>query len=68
MKKFPSQKEPHAGIKPGLTDIPSVSFNNVSFTYPGAGNEPVLRGINLNIPKGKTTAIVGPAAAVKLPC
>ncbi len=34
-------------------------FQNVSFTYPGAGNEPVLKDINLNIPKGKTTAIVG---------
>ncbi|MGH2552545.1 MAG: peptidase domain-containing ABC transporter [Chitinophagaceae bacterium] len=37
----------------------SILFHNVSFTYPGAGNEPVLREINLKIPKGKTTAIVG---------
>jgi len=37
----------------------SILFNNVSFTYPGAGNEPVLKDINLIIPKGKTTAIVG---------
>lgn len=37
----------------------SIRFINVSFTYPGAGNEPVLNEINLNIPKGKTTAIVG---------
>lgn len=37
----------------------SVGFQNVSFTYPGAGNEPVLKDINLKIPKGKTTAIVG---------
>ena len=37
----------------------SILFNNVSFTYPGAGNEPVLEDINLIIPKGKTTAIVG---------
>lgn len=37
----------------------AVHFQHVSFTYPGAGNEPVLKNINLTIPKGKTTAIVG---------
>ena len=37
----------------------SLHFENVSFTYPGAGNEPVLKDINLCIPQGKTTAIVG---------
>jgi ATP-binding cassette, subfamily B, bacterial len=40
-------------------DGASISFVNLSFTYPGAGNEPVLKNINLKIPKGKTTAIVG---------
>ena len=43
----------------------SINFENVSFTYPGAGNEPVLRNINLNIPKGKTTAIVGVSGSGK---
>ncbi len=43
----------------------SILFNNVSFTYPGAGNEPVLKGINLVIPKGKTTAIVGASGSGK---
>ena len=42
-----------------------ISFNNISFTYPGAGNEPVLSDINLNIPKGKTTAIVGVSGSGK---
>jgi ATP-binding cassette, subfamily B, bacterial len=37
----------------------AIIFNNVSFTYSGAGNEPVLKNINLKIPLGKTTAIVG---------
>lgn len=37
----------------------SIHFKNLSFTYPGAGNEPVLKNIDLSIPKGKTTAIVG---------
>ncbi|TCJ19600.1 peptidase domain-containing ABC transporter [Flaviaesturariibacter flavus] len=43
----------------------AVTFNNVSFTYPGAGNEPVLRNINLTIPVGKTTAIVGVSGSGK---
>ena len=42
-----------------------VGFYNVSFTYPGAGNEPVLKDINLVIPKGKTTAIVGVSGSGK---
>jgi ATP-binding cassette, subfamily B, bacterial len=37
----------------------AINFRNVSFTYSGAGNEPVLSNINITIPKGKTTAIVG---------
>lgn len=36
-----------------------IKLENITFTYTGAGNEPVLRDINLQIPKGKTTAIVG---------
>lgn len=43
----------------------SIVFNNISFTYPGAGNEPVLKDINLKIPKGKTTAIVGVSGSGK---
>lgn len=43
----------------------SVVFSNVSFTYAGAGNEPVLKNINLKIPKGKTTAIVGVSGSGK---
>lgn len=42
-----------------------VQFGNVSFTYPGAGNETVLSGIHLQIPKGKTTAIVGTSGSGK---
>ena len=51
-----------------LHELPSdktISLNKVSFTYPGAGNEPVLRGIDLIIPKGKTTAIVGMSGSGK---
>jgi ATP-binding cassette, subfamily B, bacterial len=51
----------------GRSDVmkSSIHFTNVSFTYPGAGNEPVLKDINLSIPKGKTTAIVGTSGSGK---
>ncbi len=42
-----------------------IVFKNLSFTYPGAGNEPVLKNINLTIPQGKVTAIVGMSGSGK---
>jgi ATP-binding cassette subfamily B protein len=51
-----------------LQELPKkkdIEFKNVSFTYPGAGNEPVLRNINLTIPEGKITAIVGASGSGK---
>lgn len=58
-----------------------LEFRNLTFTYPTtrsgelskapvnanavAVNEPVLRGINLHIPAGSTTAIVGPTGSGK---
>lgn len=43
----------------------TIALKNVSFTYPGAGNEAVLKNINLTIPQGKTTAIVGTSGSGK---
>ncbi|TKC08002.1 peptidase domain-containing ABC transporter [Pedobacter polaris] len=43
----------------------TIALKNISFTYPGAGNEPVLSGISLSIPHGKTTAIVGMSGSGK---
>ncbi len=43
----------------------SMTVKQVSFQYPGAGNEPVLVDINLQIPQGKTTAIVGVSGSGK---
>ena len=42
-----------------------ISFENLSFTYPGAGNEPVLKDLNFTIPEGKMTAIVGSSGSGK---
>lgn len=51
-----------------LKELPTdkgIRIHNLSFTYPGAGNEPVLSGICMNIPEGKTTAIVGMSGSGK---
>jgi glucan exporter ATP-binding protein len=41
----------------------SVAFENVSFTYPGAATG--IHDITLNVPAGKTVAIVGPTGSGK---
>ena len=43
----------------------AIQIKNLSFTYAGAGNEPVLKDINLTIPAGKVTAIVGMSGSGK---
>lgn len=48
-----------------LPDKKTIYFTNMSFTYSGAGNEPVLKNINLSIPEGKVTAIVGVSGSGK---
>ena len=48
-----------------LPENKSILLNNLSFTYPGAGNDPVLNDINLDIPQGKVTAIVGVSGSGK---
>ncbi|MGZ3750689.1 MAG: peptidase domain-containing ABC transporter [Mucilaginibacter sp.] len=48
-----------------LPENKSLSINRLTFRYPGAGNEPVLENIDLHIPQGKTTAIVGMSGSGK---
>jgi len=48
-----------------LPFVKSIFLQDLSFTYPGAGNEPVLSNISLEIPEGKTTAIVGMSGSGK---
>lgn len=48
-----------------LPTIKSIKLQNISFTYTGAGNEPVLKDISMDIPDGKLTAIVGTSGSGK---
>ena len=54
--------------KPLLHILPEnqdIQLKNLTFTYTGAGNDPVLKNINLTIPQGKITAIVGTSGSGK---
>jgi len=48
-----------------LPENKSISITNLNFTYPGVGNDAVLRNINLEIPEGKVIAIVGASGSGK---
>jgi len=51
-----------------VDELPSnrnLVITGLSFRYPGAGNSAVLDDINLYIPRGKTTAIVGMSGSGK---
>lgn len=51
-----------------LTEIPKskpISVENLSFKYEGAGSELVLKNIDINIPSGKITALVGTSGSGK---
>lgn len=53
--------------KPYAVELPPISghveFNNVTFSYDGKTN--ILENFNLDVPEGKTIALVGPTGAGK---
>lgn len=58
-------EESRSGLR--TRDLPkreAIHIQNLSFTYPG-NHDPVLKNISLEIPAGKTTAIVGTSGSGK---
>ena len=59
------EENPDAGL---IRDIPKnkyIRLENLRFRYAGSGEEDVLKGINLVVPSGKVTAIVGASGSGK---
>ncbi|MBC9930131.1 peptidase domain-containing ABC transporter [Chitinophaga qingshengii] len=48
-----------------LPEDKTIRINQLSFSYPGVGNPPVLEDIALTIPGGKITALVGDSGSGK---
>jgi ATP-binding cassette subfamily B protein len=48
-----------------LPEQRDIHLQNLTYTYPGAGNESVLKDISFTIPEGKVTAIVGSSGSGK---
>lgn len=48
-----------------ISEEHSLRFENVSFKYPGAGNENVLKNLSVSIDQNKVTAIVGMSGSGK---
>ncbi|HUH97214.1 MAG TPA: thiol reductant ABC exporter subunit CydD, partial [Anaerolineales bacterium] len=60
---LPTPRRPDLGRTP-LAEVPSITFENVSFQYPDAAR-PALKNIDLSIPRGQKLALVGPTGAGK---
>lgn len=60
-----NEEPPGVETNRSLPHEKSIHLNNLSFTYPDPGNEPVLKNIDLSIPEGKVTAIVGMSGSGK---
>ncbi|KAG2126824.1 ste6-like protein [Suillus clintonianus] len=52
------------GLKPAKV-IGEITFEDVKFNYPSRPDVPILRGIDITFPAGKTTALVGASGSGK---
>lgn len=64
LKNFLSKAEEVTGSVEKILMPPTISLDNVSFTYPKK-KSPVLRDVNLKFQAGKVTALIGESGAGK---
>ena len=50
---------------PTSSVIGNIEFRDVSFTYPSREDALIFSGLNLNVPAGSVTAVVGPSGSGK---
>lgn len=63
--KMEDENAPGKVLLEGLPASKHIELNNVSYMYPGSNDNYVLKNIQLQIPEGKTTAIVGTSGSGK---
>lgn len=59
------EEEDEAGLLQMMPESKTITLQNISFQYSGPASEKVLDDINLTIPEGKVTAIVGTSGSGK---
>jgi ATP-binding cassette subfamily B (MDR/TAP) protein 1 len=54
------------GLKPDASSVVGeITFHNVRFNYPSRPDVPILKGVDLKFPAGKTAALVGASGSGK---
>jgi len=54
------------GLRPAMYDLSrGIQFKDVHFTYPSRPDMPIFQGLNLDVPAGSITAVVGPSGSGK---
>jgi ATP-binding cassette subfamily B protein len=59
------EENPEMGLATEVPETKSLRLDQLSFRYTGSGEECVIKDINLTIPAGKVTAIVGASGSGK---
>lgn len=65
VRQLQDEEDRHKSYISYLPENKSIQVTNLSFTYPGSLDAQVLENINLKIPEGKVTAIVGVSGSGK---
>lgn len=65
VRQLQDEEDRHKEYIKQLSKNKSLHISNLSFSYPGSPDAPVLEDIDLDIPEGKVTAIVGVSGSGK---